>query len=228
MFGPPSSRTRGLRVLPRASTERFCETIASASEQRISLEGMPALDQVDDVRLREDAALGGNVVKLRRNPIAAGGPRRRHAGLDHALVDRGARARRALVVHRGDGALVARLVVFLKQDDLGVLATEFDHRAHVRVQMVDRHGDCVDFLNEARADRLAQRTRAGSGDERSDVLAGDVGRTPGRWRRAARASSLLPCLMPLVVGPENLFRRWIDDDGFDRGRANVDPDDDSI
>ena len=37
---------RGFRVFPRASTERFCETIASASEHRISFDGMPDLTRL--------------------------------------------------------------------------------------------------------------------------------------------------------------------------------------
>ena len=40
-------------------------TIASASEQRTSVDGDAALDQVDDVGLGEHAALGGDVVELR-------------------------------------------------------------------------------------------------------------------------------------------------------------------
>jgi hypothetical protein len=41
VFGPPSSSTRGFSVEPRVSTDRFCSTMASASEQRISLASMP-------------------------------------------------------------------------------------------------------------------------------------------------------------------------------------------
>ena len=41
MFGPPSSSTRGCSVWPRVSTERFCATIASASEHMISGAGTP-------------------------------------------------------------------------------------------------------------------------------------------------------------------------------------------
>ena len=43
MLGPPSSSTLLLSVEPRVSTERFCSTMASASEQSTSLAGMPLL-----------------------------------------------------------------------------------------------------------------------------------------------------------------------------------------
>src|SRR3954466_3347744 len=43
VLGPPSSSTLWRRVLPRVSTDRFCMTIASASEFMISSDGMPLL-----------------------------------------------------------------------------------------------------------------------------------------------------------------------------------------
>ena len=65
VFGPPSRSTLCRSVLPRVRTERFCITIASASEHRISFDGDAGLDEVDDVGLGEDAALRGDVVELR-------------------------------------------------------------------------------------------------------------------------------------------------------------------
>src|SRR5450631_985092 len=43
VFGPPRSRTLCFSVPPRVRTLRFCNTIASASEQRTSFDGMPLL-----------------------------------------------------------------------------------------------------------------------------------------------------------------------------------------
>jgi hypothetical protein len=105
--------------------------MASASEHMISSRGMPRLDQVDDVGLGEDAALGGDVVQLGVVEGELGDLLAGHADLDHALVDGGAGARGALVVHRALGCLVAGLLVLLEDDDLGVLAAELDHRADV-------------------------------------------------------------------------------------------------
>jgi hypothetical protein len=42
VFGPPSSSTCGLSVLPRVSTVRFCSTIASKSDAISSSGGVPA------------------------------------------------------------------------------------------------------------------------------------------------------------------------------------------
>jgi len=42
-LGPPSKSTLCRSVLPRVSTERFCMTIASASEHMISSDGIPVL-----------------------------------------------------------------------------------------------------------------------------------------------------------------------------------------
>src|ERR1043165_2946204 len=46
VFGPPSSSTLDLSVLPRVKTARFWLTIASASEFMISLRGMPDLTRL--------------------------------------------------------------------------------------------------------------------------------------------------------------------------------------
>ncbi len=46
MFGPPSKSTRGLSVLPRVSTDRFCSTMASASELSTSSFGMPVFTRL--------------------------------------------------------------------------------------------------------------------------------------------------------------------------------------
>src|SRR5262249_28362072 len=43
VLGPPSKSTRDCSVLPRVNTDKFCSTIASASEQSTSAAGMPDL-----------------------------------------------------------------------------------------------------------------------------------------------------------------------------------------
>ncbi len=97
----------------------------------------------------------------------------RHADLDEALVDRRARAGRALVVHRRDRAFVPALG-FLINDDLGVLPPKLDHAPRIRVQLRDGHGNGVDLLHEFRAQRLAQGAGAGPRDEGPDVIGRDV------------------------------------------------------
>ncbi len=46
VLGPPSSSTLWRSVFPRVSTDRFCMTIASASEFMISSDGMPFLTRL--------------------------------------------------------------------------------------------------------------------------------------------------------------------------------------
>ena len=115
-----------------------------------------ALDQVDDVRLREHAALRGDVVELGVVEAQRRDELRRRVDLEEALVDGGAGAGRALVVHGGEGGLVARLLVLLEHDDLRVLTAELDDRADVRMQVLDRERDGVHFLDELAAGRLAR------------------------------------------------------------------------
>ena len=122
-----------------------------------------ALHEVHDVGLGEHAALRGDVVELRRIELEARDLLARHADLQHALVDRGAGARRALVVHRRLRGLVTGLLVLLEHDDLGVLAAELDHAADVGVELLHRHRHGIDFLHELRAevrrDRASHRSR---------------------------------------------------------------------
>ena len=183
----------------------------------------PALDQVDDVRLGEDAALGGDVVKLRVVEVEARHHLRRGVHLQEALVDRGAGARRALVVHGGVGGLFARLAVRLEHDDLRVLPAELDDRADVRVQVLDRERDRVDLLDELPPRRRAQRTGAGAGEEHPPAAGRMVGEG-GKNRLEHRLDVLgLLRMVPLVVAPEDLLGGRVYDDGFDRRAANVHP-----
>ena len=63
VLGPPAEHP-GFSVLPRVSTDRFCMTMASASEFRDLDRRDARLDEVDDVGLGEHAALGRDVVQL--------------------------------------------------------------------------------------------------------------------------------------------------------------------
>jgi hypothetical protein len=183
-----------------------------------------ALDQVDDVGLGEHAAFGGDVVQLRvveadLHDLFIG-----EADLDHALVDGGAGARRALVVHRGDGGLAAGLLVLLEDDDLGVLTAQLADRADVGVQGLDRQGDRVDLLHELRPDVGADRGAARAGDEGADLVVTQVReRRSDPFEKSQDELGLLR-LMPEVVAPEDLLGHGVDDHRLDRGRADVDSD----
>ncbi len=95
------------------------------------------LHEIDNVGLGKDPALGRYVVEMRVIEVEGQRLFGRHADLDHALVDGGAGARGAFVVHRRDGRLVARLLVLLEDDDLRILATELDDRPRIGVQRLD-------------------------------------------------------------------------------------------
>ena len=68
MFGPPGSRTRDFSVLPRVRTERFCITLASASEQRTSVDGMPLL-----IRLTMSVSAARNFTSSATSHVRPGG-----------------------------------------------------------------------------------------------------------------------------------------------------------
>ncbi len=97
----------------------------------------PLLLQTVDVSLGEHAALAGYLMQLDPSvslmaKLLWWNPK---FGVD--LVDDRAGAAGALVVHRRDLLLAAGLLVFLEDDDLGVLSTKFHHRVHLRVKLLN-------------------------------------------------------------------------------------------
>ena len=134
--------------------------MASASEQRTSFDGDAALDEVDDVGLGEDAALGGDVVELacRRSGgdvTSSGGALtlRKHLSIVAPVPEA------HLSFMDAVGVFSPGLLVLLEHDDLGVLPAELDDRAHVGVQVLDREGDGVDLLDELAAGRARRAAR---------------------------------------------------------------------
>jgi hypothetical protein len=129
------------------------------------------------------------------------------------------------VHRRGDGA-VAGGRWLAEHDDLGVLSPELDDRSHVGVEHLDRHGDGVDLLDEAGTERSGERTGARAGDQDADRRRRHVGE--GGHRGVEQLAALLGLLglVALVVAPADGARVRIEGDGFDGGRADVEPDDD--
>jgi hypothetical protein len=150
---------------------------------------------------------------------------RRQPDLEHALVDGGARARGALVVHRGLGGLptVRRR---LEHDDLGVLAAEFDDGADVRVKVLHGQRDRVHLLHELRADAGAEGQ--GTRPRQEHPPRRPVRRREQVLDRRHHLQDLLGLfgLMPLIVAVEHLERLGVQGDDLDGGRADVDPDHD--
>jgi len=187
--------------------------------------GDARLHQVDDVRLGEDATLGGDVVQARVVEVEAGRELGRDAGLDHALVDGGAGAGRALVVHGRASGLVAVLSL-LEDDDLRVLTAQLHHRAYVGVHGLDREGDGVDLLHELRAQGRREGTRAGAGHEHADALVSDIAEGLEDALEEVHGCLGLLRVMPRVVVPEDLMALGVDDDRLHGGRTHVQSDDD--
>ena len=196
--------------MPRVSTREVLHD-DGFEQRRHQLVGRDAhLLQAVDIGLGEHAALAGDGMQL--DPLVAhlaellGGD----AELGVDLVDDRAGAARALVVHRRDLLLAARLRVRLEDDDLGVLAAQLDDRAAFRVQLLDGERDGVDFLDELRAQELRHPVAARAGDEHPRPLgreAFDLG-----LEALAELQHLLRLLgvVTLVVLPEDLVGSGID------------------
>ena len=116
--------------------------------------------QAVDVGLGEDAALAGDGMQLDADVALVAQFCGGNLQLGVDLVDDGARAAGALVVHRRNFLLAAGVLVFLEDDDLRILSAELDDRVHFRMQLLDgqRHGR--DFLHELGADQVGQRASA--------------------------------------------------------------------
>ena len=72
------------------------------------------------------------------------------------LVDHRAGAAGALVVHRRDLLLAAAGLVFLEDDDLGVLPAQLDDRVHFGMQLLHSKRNRRDFLHEFRANQRSE------------------------------------------------------------------------
>ncbi len=132
----------------------------------------------------------------------------------------------ALVVHRRDLLLAAGLGVFLEDDDLGVLAAQLDRPSRtLGVELLDRQRDRVDLLHELRADARARcPPPPRAGDEHAESRRAGIGKSVSMRRQELEALLGLLGLVALVVLPQDLVGRRVDDHRLDRGRADVEPD----
>lgn len=186
----------------------------------------PRLDQIDDIGLREHPALRGDLVQLIRIELESGDLLRGESHLDHALVDGGASTAGALVVHGAAGLFPPGLGIDLKDDDLGILTTQFDHASGIRMEVLDGQGDRIDLLDEESAGRFDQWLGSGTRDEK----AGRV--DPLREALLDRDEQFqghlgLPGLVPSVAAPDDFPGRGIETNGFHGGRTHVETDEKS-
>ena len=177
--------------------------------------------QAVDVGFGEDAALAGDRVQLDPEVAHLAELLGRDLELGVDLVDDRAGSAGTLVVHRRDLLFLAGLLILFEDDDLGVLAAELDDGLDIGVEFFDGQRDGVDFLNEAPAEARGDRARTGAGHEDAKgVLRNAV---EVRFDLFEKLDALFRLLgvVALIVLPEDLIRRRIDDDGLDGGRADV-------
>ena len=176
----------------------------------------PDLLQAVDVGFGEHAAFAGDPVQFDSvvSLLAKLGGRNFQLGID--FVDDRARAAGALVVHRRNFLLPPGFLVILEDDDLRVLATQFDDGIHLGMHLLHGQRNRGDFLHELGADLLGNRAAPGAGHEHAGVVAidADVGfHAAQKFQRLLR----LLGLVALVVLPQDLIRRRIHHHGFHRG-----------
>jgi hypothetical protein len=120
--------------------------------------------------------------------------------------------------------LAAGLRVRLEDDDLGVLSAELDHRSALRIQLFDGERDRIDLLDELRAQELRHPVAARAGDEHPRPLGGKAFDLGFKTLQEFEDFLRLLGVVPVVVLPEDLVGGGIDDDGFHRGRTDVQAD----
>jgi len=192
LFGPPRSRTCGRRVWPRVKTVAFGEDAAFAGHRMQLDAGVALVAQL----CRRNLQLGVDFVDDR--PGAAG----------------------ALVIHRGDLFLAAGVLVFLEDDNLGVLSAELDDRVDFRMQLLDRERNRCDFLHELRADQVGERAAARAGDEDAAVVGRDADLVLHALQELQQLLGLLG-FVALVVLPDDLVGCRLNHHGLDGGRPHV-------
>ena len=169
--------------------------------------------QTVDVGLRENAALARDFVQLDAVIflLREFGCRNLQLGID--LVDNGACAARALVVHRRDLLLATSRVVVFEDDDLGVLPAKFDDRINLGMQLLDCERNRGDFLHELRANLIADRSAARARHEHARVMRVDADFGLHALQKFQRLLRLLG-FVALIVLPQHLIAGSVNHDSF--------------
>ncbi len=181
---------------------------------------MPCFLQAVDVGLGEDAALAGHGMQLDADVALVAKLCGGNLQLGVDLVDDRARTAGALVVHRRNLLLAAGVLVFLEDDDLGVLAAEFDDGVDFGVELLDRERNRSDFLHELCADQIGQRAATGAGDEDAAIVRSDADFILHALEEFEQLFRLLG-LVALIVLPDHLVGFGLNHDGLNGGRADV-------
>ena len=185
-----------------------------------------ALDQVDDVGLGEDAALGRDVVELGVVEVERRHELRRRVHLEEALVDGGAGA--ATRTCRSSTAMAVLSPVFSSFLNMMILAScppSSMTLPDVGVEVLDRERDRVDLLHELAAGRRAERRRAGAGQEDAPLVAAATRgtRLEDRLEQLEARSRAASCGAAGSRSRGSPCRR-VEDHGLHRRGADVHPD----
>ena len=175
-----------------------------------------ALLQAVDIGFGEYAALAGYRVQLDVVIAHLAKLLGRDAELGVDLVDYGACAAGALIVHRRNFFLAAGDWIFFEDDDLGVLAAQFNDGAALGIELFYREGYGVYFLHEFCAEQGSHAAAAAAGDENAAVAGDDADFLFHALEELHDFFGLLG-VMALVVLPEDFVVRGIYDYGFDGG-----------
>ena len=220
LFGPPSSSTCGTQGVPAGEHREVLQNdgVEQGRHQLIGRDTL--LLQAVDIGFRKDAAFACDRMQLDAGVALVAEFFGGNLELRVDLVDDGARASRAFVVHRRDFFLAAGVPVFLEDDDLGILPAQFNDRVHFGVQLFDRQRDCGDFLHKLRADQVGQRASARAGDEDAAVVRSNADFLLHALEEFQQLLRLLG-FVTLVVLPDDLVGFGVDNDRLHRRRANI-------
>ncbi len=183
----------------------------------------PQFLQAVDVALGEHAAFARYRVELDALVRHFAEPVGGQVELGGDLVQHGAGAPGALVVHGADLALLAAGGILPEEDDLGVLTTELDHRTGSGVELLHRQGDRVDLLDETSTQQFGEHAAAGAGDADLQLFgARKRERLFDRLQERQHLAALL-AVMALVALPDGMAALGLHHHRLDGGGAHVQP-----
>ena len=174
-----------------------------------------------DIGFGEHTALAGNGMQFLADVSHVAKLVGRNAQFGVDLVDHGAGAACALVVHGGQLLLFAGLRIFLEDNDLRVLATEFDDRSALGIQLFNRERNGIHFLHELGADVLRKARAARTGDEDAEIFVRSGGEVLLDLLQHLQHFFRLLGFVALVVSPEDLVGFVVHDDDLYGCRADV-------
>ena len=213
-----------MSVPPRVSTVRFWRTIASASEQRTSFDGMPLLIRLTmsvSAKTPHLAATWWSLLSSKWRLVTSSGGAftlRKHLSMVAPVP------RRALVVHRGDRRSSRR--VFSSVLNMMIFASCPPSSMTLPTSGCRCSTASVTALTSwTNLPPVGAQSGAGAraGEEHPPVAGGVI--REGREDRLEHREHVLGLLrvVPLVVAPEDLLRRRVDDDGLHRRAPDVHP-----